>query len=81
MPYDTPCYIPVEYDDMFDSPVFFVDDQERLRIERSTELDEAVFDKARSPLGRIGIMRCVSIEGRNSLRDTYIADLRFLGNF
>lgn len=32
MPYDEPCYISPDYEEMFDLPKFFVDEDDHLRV-------------------------------------------------
>ncbi|MFZ1360833.1 MAG: hypothetical protein WAS27_02290 [Candidatus Saccharimonadales bacterium] len=87
LPYDVPRYISVDNDDEwgggldnFAVSTFFVDATGGLRVMGDTEIYEGEADIARSPLGRIGIMRAALIEEGSALRDVYVADMRFLGS-
>lgn len=80
MPHDEPCYVSADYDDMFEEPSFFVDEEGLLRAVGGTEIERYAFDKTRSPLGRIGIMRAALIGEGSSVRSVYVADMRFFGS-
>lgn len=85
LPYDTPyCVSPGERDD-YEPTALFVDQDRELRMSRSFAID-ASDDSPRGLelLGLVGVMRSAVIDpkakakDKNSVRDVYVADLRFI---
>ena len=85
LPYDTPYYVsPGERDD-YEPTALFVDQDRELRMSRSFAID-ASDDSPRGLelLGLVGVMRSAVIDpkakakDKNSVRDVYVADLRFI---
>ena len=60
LPLDTPALIPLAAQDdgyYYARPTLFVDGERKLRARQSTEIKDGALKAAKSPMGRVGIMR------------------------
>lgn len=78
--FDVPFYIEPGDDEDYDGPVIFVSPDDELLMAKEEKIDRA--DAYPGELmGKVAIMRIALMDTKNyTIRDAYIADLRFLGD-